>query len=183
MLVSAWIVASVNTGLGAQPAIAQPQATAVVQQIDNKTSDQQQPSWDSLVGQQLTRRDQQIAAAQAAAAAAEAQRQAEIAQERAAAIAQAAPALSGNCSVWLANAGVSDIADAEYLINRESGCNPNAVNPSSGACGVAQELPCGKSGCTLGDGQCEVIWMNQYVIDRYGSWANAAAHERAYNWY
>lgn len=91
--------------------------------------------------------------------------------------------VSGTCSEWLAQAGVTDTANAIWLINRESGCNPNAVNPSSGACGVAQELPCGKSGCNLGDGACQVAWMQRYVFGRYGSWANAVAHSQAVGWY
>lgn len=80
---------------------------------------------------------------------------------------------SGSCNDWLAQAGVSDVTDAMALIAGESGCNPNSYNSSSGACGVAQELPCGKSGCSLGDGACQVKWMNGYVLSVYGSWANA----------
>lgn len=91
--------------------------------------------------------------------------------------------VSGSCGDWLANAGVEDTQSAMTLIKRESGCNPNAVNPSSGACGVAQELPCGKSGCSLGDGACQVIWMNNYVHGRYGSWANALGHSYSVGWY
>lgn len=92
-------------------------------------------------------------------------------------------ALSGTCSDWIAQAGITDTANAVELINRESGCNPNAVNPSSGACGVAQELPCGKSGCSFGDGACQVKWMNQYVQSRYGSWAGAVQFHNQNNWY
>lgn len=94
-----------------------------------------------------------------------------------------AVAPSGSCADWIAGAGIGDVANAQELIRRESGCNPNAVNPSSGACGVAQELPCGKSGCSLGDGACQVKWMNSYVLGRYGSWANAVAWHDAHNWY
>lgn len=90
---------------------------------------------------------------------------------------------SGNCATWIANAGIADTHNAIELIRRESNCNPNAVNPSSGACGVAQELPCGKSGCSLGDGACQVRWMNNYVAQRYGSWANAVAFHNKMNWY
>ena len=99
---------------------------------------------------------------------------------------QAAPVrvqASGSCSDWLAQAGVTDIASAMTLIQRESGCNPNAVNPSSGACGVAQELPCGKSGCGLGNGACQVAWMHRYVQGRYGTWANALGHSYSVGWY
>lgn len=61
----------------------------------------------------------------------------------------------------------------DWIISRESGGNAFAVNPSSGACGLAQELPCGKSGCTLGDAACEINWMRSYCISRYGSTYNA----------
>lgn len=90
---------------------------------------------------------------------------------------------SGSCADWIAQAGISEVASANELIRRESGCNPNAVNRSSGACGVAQELPCGKSGCSMGDGACQVKWMNKYVAQRYGSWGKAIAFHNANNWY
>lgn len=61
----------------------------------------------------------------------------------------------------------------DWIISRESGGNAFAVNPSSGACGIAQELPCGKSGCSLGDAACEINWMRNYCIQRYGSTYNA----------
>jgi len=90
---------------------------------------------------------------------------------------------SGSCADWIAGAGITDVANANELIRRESGCNPYAVNKSSGACGVAQELPCGKSGCSLDDGACQVRWMNSYVANRYGSWSAAVAFHNANNWY
>lgn len=92
-------------------------------------------------------------------------------------------AVSGSCSDWMAAAGIKDTANATYLINAESGCNPNAVNASSGACGVGQALPCSKTGCAMGDGACQTKWMNSYVLGRYGSWAAAADHHRTYGWY
>lgn len=57
----------------------------------------------------------------------------------------------------------------DWIISHESGGNAFAVNPTSGACGIAQELPCGKSGCVLGDAACEINWMRNYCIVRYGS--------------
>lgn len=94
-------------------------------------------------------------------------------------------AVSGSCDSWIASAGIQEVAAAKELIRRESGCDPNVVNPLSGACGVAQELPCGKSGCSLGDGACQVAWMHSYVKNRpgYGSFAAALAHHDAFNWY
>ena len=94
-----------------------------------------------------------------------------------------AVAVSGTCADWISQAGVSDVASAIELIRRESGCNPNAVNRSSGACGIAQELPCGKSGCGLGNPVCQIKWMQNYVNARYGGWANAIAWHNSHNWY
>lgn len=96
---------------------------------------------------------------------------------------QLAAPITGSCAEWIAAAGIVDIASATRLINWESGCDPNAINPSSGACNVAQELPCGKSGCVLGDGACSVNWMNKYVLKRYGSWAAAVIFHLANNYY
>jgi len=90
---------------------------------------------------------------------------------------------TGSCADWLAAAGVTDTSNAMYIITRESGCNPNAVNKSSGACGVAQALPCSKMNCAMGDGACQVRWMNSYVLGRYGSWANAVAFWQSHHWY
>ena len=96
---------------------------------------------------------------------------------------QPAVAVSGTCADWMSVAGITDTYNATILLNKESHCNPNAVNRSSGACGLAQELPCGKSGCSLGDGACQMAWMNRYVLGRYGSWANAVAFHLSHNWY
>ena len=89
----------------------------------------------------------------------------------------------GTCSDWMINAGIADLGSASELIRRESNCNPYSVNGSSGACGVGQALPCGKTGCDMGDGACQTIWMSQYVIGRYGSWAAALQHSYQYGWY
>jgi resuscitation-promoting factor RpfB len=92
-----------------------------------------------------------------------------------------AHASSGSCSEWMTQAGVSDIVNAYELIRRESGCNPNAVNRSSGACGIPQALPCSKLGTT--DPVKQIIWMQNYVMSRYGSWSNAVAWHNSHNWY
>jgi hypothetical protein len=83
----------------------------------------------------------------------------------------------------MSQAGIDDTANAIAILNTESHCNPNAVNPSSGACGLAQELPCGKSGCSLGDGACEMKWFKSYVLTRYGSFAAAMAFHISNGWY
>jgi hypothetical protein len=112
--------------------------------------------------------------------------QAELQAKRNRAVVLAEPirqAFGGTCAEWVMGAGITDTASAMALIKKESNCNPYAVNRSSGACGVAQELPCGKSGCKLGDGACQVRWMNSYVLQMYKSWGNALAWHRSHNWY
>lgn len=80
-------------------------------------------------------------------------------------------------------AGITDIPNATYLIMKESGCNPNAVNASSGACGIGQQLPCGKWPHQWNDPVGGMIDMQNYVFSRYGSWAAAAGHSQATGWY
>lgn len=67
----------------------------------------------------------------------------------------------------------SDFGAVEYVISHESTWNPNAINKSSGACGLGQEFPCGKSGCDLGDAVCQLRWASSYATQRYGSWWGA----------
>lgn len=67
------------------------------------------------------------------------------------------------------------------LVQRESGWNPNAINPSSGACGLFQALPCSKmGGMEIGN---QIRWGLNYIAERYGSPSSALAHHDANNWY
>lgn len=80
------------------------------------------------------------------------------------------------------------MVNARELMRRENAsCDPQRYNTGgSDACGVAQELPCGKSGCGIppnADGACQVRWMNKYVLERYGSWAGAISWHNSHNWY
>ena len=89
-----------------------------------------------------------------------------------------APASSGgDCASWMAEAGIPLTNATQTLILKESGCRPNAINPSSGACGIPQSLPCSKMGCSLDNAGavCQLRWMDGYVKARYGSWDNALA--------
>lgn len=83
-----------------------------------------------------------------------------------------APAVSlptGSCGDWLAQAGIPITYGVMELINGESGCRPTAYNPS-GACGIGQDI----NGCEVGyDPVAQLIWMNNYVLGRYKTWANA----------
>ena len=82
---------------------------------------------------------------------------------------------SGDCMSWIAQAGVPYSAAVEQLIIRESGCRPDAINPSSGACGIPQSLPCSKMPCTLQDPVCQIKWMDSYIRGRYNTWERAYA--------
>lgn len=93
------------------------------------------------------------------------------------------PKPSGTCLDWMKAAGVTDIHNAFDLIMRESSCNPNAVNSSSGACGLGQQLPCGKWPHVWNDPIGGIIDMQNYVMARYGSWAGAVAHHDLHDWY
>lgn len=89
----------------------------------------------------------------------------------------------GGCMDWMAQAGIVDKDSAYKLIMRESGCNPNARNKSSNACGIGQQLPCGKWAHQWNDPVGGMIDMQGYVLARYGSWANALAHSYRFDWY
>lgn len=91
----------------------------------------------------------------------------------------------GSKDQWLAASQIprDQWGYAEWLVQKESGWNPNAVNRSSGACGLAQALPCSKVPGNPHDPVNSLNWMNGYVTGRYGSWENAVAHSRAKGWY
>lgn len=95
------------------------------------------------------------------------------------------PSTPGSCGDWLAAAGIPLTDATNTLIIKESGCNPNAVNPSSGACGIPQALPCSKIAHCGTEPVCQLRWMDQYVKGRYGSWeaALSAWYSRSPHWY
>jgi hypothetical protein len=72
---------------------------------------------------------------------------------------------------------------ASELICRESSFNPQAINKSSGACGLAQALPCAKMKCELSDVECQLTWIGNYVDNRYGSFENAVKFHDQKGWY
>lgn len=70
---------------------------------------------------------------------------------------------------------------------RESGWDPSAENPSSGAYGIPQALPGSQMSSAGPDWRTnpatQIKWGLVYIHDRYGSPCNAWAHERSSNWY
>ena len=75
----------------------------------------------------------------------------------------------------------------DYLVGHESSWNPKAVNPSSGAYGLAQALPANKMSSTAEDWRDNPItqlrWMDSYVHSRYGSWEAAVNFWKKEGWY
>ena len=112
------------------------------------------------------------------------------AQEPVASVArsEATPApvqVTGDKQSWLNASGISSEywAYVDYIVTKESGWNPNAVNPSSGACGLGQQLPCGKWSGVWNDPIAALQDMNTYVNQRYGGWVGAHKFWIANNWY
>lgn len=75
----------------------------------------------------------------------------------------------------------------DYIVRHESSWNPQAFNPSSGSCGLAQALPCKKMASHGKDYRhnpvTQLRWMKEYVSNRYGSFRNAAAFWNNNEWY
>ena len=73
------------------------------------------------------------------------------------------------------------------LWNKESGWNPSAKNPSSGAYGIPQSLPASKMASAGADWQTnpqtQIRWGLSYIAATYRNPAGAWAHEQANNWY
>lgn len=66
----------------------------------------------------------------------------------------------------------------------ESGWNPGAVNPSSGAYGIPQILPQAHPDTNLqNDPRGQVRWLLNYVKQRYGSPEDAYAFKSDKGWY
>lgn len=78
-----------------------------------------------------------------------------------------------------------EMVDAGELIARESSFNKFAINPTSGACGLAQSLPCEKMTrtCALEDVDCQLDWIGEYVDNRYGSFEAAITFHDINNYY
>ncbi|MDQ6837103.1 MAG: NlpC/P60 family protein [Actinomycetota bacterium] len=73
------------------------------------------------------------------------------------------------------------------LWNQESGWNPTAKNPTSGAFGIPQALPATKMSSAgadwATDPYTQILWGIGYVQGRYGTPAAAWAHEVTFGWY
>lgn len=75
--------------------------------------------------------------------------------------------------------------DAADLIAKEGMFDPAAINPTSGACGLGQALPCSKMVCSLAPKgiDCQLDWIKDYVANRYGTVSNALEFRISNGWY
>ncbi|TYA97380.1 peptidase M23 [Lactobacillus sp. SL9-6] len=97
---------------------------------------------------------------------------------------------SGDHEHWLKQAGIptSDYDMYNYIITKESGWNPKATNPGTGAYGLPQSLPASKMARAGSDWKTNPItqlkWMKWYVNDgNYHSIRQAYNHEKSIGWY
>ncbi|WP_235915551.1 aggregation-promoting factor C-terminal-like domain-containing protein [Puerhibacterium puerhi] len=75
----------------------------------------------------------------------------------------------------------------ENLFDKESGWNPSASNPSSGAYGIPQALPGSKMGSVASDWRTnpvtQITWGLDYIAGRYGTPCGAWGHSESNGWY
>lgn len=73
------------------------------------------------------------------------------------------------------------------VVERESGWNIHATNPTSGAYGLGQALPGSKMASVGADwrtnGVTQIRWVISYMNHRYGSPCGAWSYWRAHRWY
>ena len=79
------------------------------------------------------------------------------------------------CHLWASEAGIELTPSAISLIDEESDCDPNVKNPSSSACGIAQNIRgCDSPGYGRDPVQ-QLKWMHGYVFGKFGGWEQALA--------
>jgi len=81
----------------------------------------------------------------------------------------------------------SQFSCLDSLWMAESGWNPYAENPTTGAYGIPQALPGSKMASAGSDWQTDPVtqirWGLSYIQASYGSPCGAWSHEEAYGWY
>lgn len=136
--------------------------------------------------QPLTNRDEHLA--QTVAKAEKPVAQTPAVQPEPAAVATPEPEqlpVPGTHEELMAAAGIqpADYGAVDYIISHESSWNENATEPTTGAHGLPQALPYGKTGCGWSDSICQLRWASTYATDRYGSWWGAYDHWVANRWW
>ncbi len=87
------------------------------------------------------------------------------------------------CHAWATQAGVTLTPSAITILDRESDCNPQAQNPTSSACGIAQNIRgCGSDGYGH-DPISQIKWFYDYCVGRYGGFDQAYQFWLNNHWY
>lgn len=96
----------------------------------------------------------------------------------------------GQKTDWMRAAGIaeSDWGFVDYIIQKESGWNPNSVNRNTGACGLAQALPCSKVPGNPLNPVDNLKWANGYAqtctsYRKYCGWAGAYNFWITHRWW
>lgn len=109
------------------------------------------------------------------------------AETRAESIERAAPRTIARALMGDFGFSASQFDCLDSLWQKESGWDPNARNPSSGAHGIPQALPGSKMASVGADwytnARTQITWGLGYIQDRYGSPCAAWSHSQAVNWY
>lgn len=92
--------------------------------------------------------------------------------------------VKGSKLAWMQAAGIDekDYGYTDYIISRESGWNPNAVNNSTGACGLAQSMS-ERGSSNWNDPVASLRWFKNYCQRRYGSIKQAYDFWISRGWY
>lgn len=153
-----------------------------IKQLEAKTKEQQRLEVENLK-KEIESIKQSKAAEKARLAAIEAAKK-PVVSKVAQSIVPTAQAATGSHTDWMAAAGISpsDYQYVEFIVQKESGWNPSALNRASGACSLAQSLPCSKIGADWQNPVTALRWANSYVA-RYGGWAGAYQHWLQFSWY
>ena len=96
-------------------------------------------------------------------------------------------AVSGSHESWMAAAGISgsDYGYVNYIISRESGWRPNALN-ASGCAGLGQACPGSKLAAACpgwqNDPVCQLRYFSGYA-SKYGGWGGAYSFWTSHGWW
>jgi hypothetical protein len=97
------------------------------------------------------------------------------------------PTVAAARSYALSRLGSTQYRCLNLLWTRESGWNPAAFNPDSGAYGIPQALPGSKMSAFGSDWRTnpmtQVRWGLSYIAGRYGTACGAWSHSQSVGWY
>jgi len=97
--------------------------------------------------------------------------------------------VSAEKKALMAAAGIApgDYAYVDYIVSKESGWRPGAVNSSSGAYGLCQSYPASKMATAGADWRTNPVtqlrWCAGYANGRYGGWQGAYNAWLAQSWW